>query len=227
MSSSCPRPWAEGWGLIPAPHRSPGARLTVPGTHRGRGASRKAPGCCECPSARAPVYAGPCCRRRFLFRPWREPCRRKPSRRGAGVWMGGSRTGPQSAALSRQPWVTAVSRNGSQVMLAGESFPGETGGQRHCAALEKVHRPQGWSSPPRTQPQPHGRAETGGSRQLLLPETGTRGDRAASLPRFQVSITNPTMRRTSGSSRRPWRPSQCPSAARKGLLASDPPEKVP
>lgn len=37
------------------------------------------------------------------------------------------------------------------------------------------------------------------------------------FPRVQVSTTNPTMRRTSGSSRRPWRPSRCPSAARKGL----------
>lgn len=37
------------------------------------------------------------------------------------------------------------------------------------------------------------------------------------LPPLQASIMNPTMRRTRGSLRRRWRPSRCPSAARKAF----------
>lgn len=37
------------------------------------------------------------------------------------------------------------------------------------------------------------------------------------LPHPQDSITNPTMRQTRGSLRRLWKPSRCPSAARKGF----------
>lgn len=136
--------------------------------------------------------------------PLSSPCRGSEA---VPLWGLGGELLTGSSTFPAAP-VQGANRNVSWVMLVGESVPGKMGTEtRHCT---REH-----PSPPGTVLSPHGSLQPDPA--LQLPTS----------PHFQVSITNPTMRQTSGSSRRLWRPSLCPSAARKGLLASCPLEKVP